>query len=77
MGVVQHQDGDGVGRCGARAFDAISGDPGGRSLRQHQGFVADIGGGVDGRIDTNRAFELAAVTARQGGGLDPPIPQQA
>ena len=77
VGVVQNQDpGSGVDG-GASPGEAVACDPGGRALREHQGFVADVGGGVAEGIDPHRPLEPAAIAARQGVGLDAGGAEQA
>jgi hypothetical protein len=77
VGVVQNEGLRARGDGGFGPGDRGRADPGRAVQRQHQGLVADVGGGVDGRDRPGRALQLAAIAARQGVGLDPRRAQQA
>ncbi len=63
--VIHHDHGRAGGFRELRALDAVARNDDRRSPCEQQRLIADIGGGVPGRIDLHRAGELAAITARQ------------
>ena len=63
MGVVEDQNLGPGRRRGTGPGDTVMRDPGRAAQRQHQGLVADVGGGVHDGVDLRRLAQRAAIAA--------------
>ena len=63
VGVVEDQNLCAGAGCGAGSGDAVMGDPGRAAEGQHQGLVADVGGGMDRGVDLRRLAQRSAIAA--------------